>query len=82
MIVIAGDRVSAGAGAVPRGQAAVRGGQQAGHYHYHHHHHHYHYHYYHYHCWQVYLDRNVIFVMDGAGVWVPTSLNSLIDSAN
>ena len=31
---------------------------------------------------QVYLDRNVIFVMDGAGVWVPTSLNSLIDSAN
>ena len=40
------------------------------------------YHYYHYHCWQVYLDRNVIFVMDGAGVWVPTSLNSLIDSAN
>ena len=78
MNAIAGNCVSAGAGAVPRGQAAVRGGQQAGHYHYHHHS----YHYYHYHCWQVYLDRNVIFVMDGAGVWVPTSLNSLIDSAN
>ena len=31
---------------------------------------------------QVYLDRNVIFVMEtGTGVWVPTSLNNLIDSA-
>ena len=30
MIAIAGNRVSAGAGAVPRGQAAVRGWQQAG----------------------------------------------------
>ena len=30
------------------------------------------------HC---YLDRNVIFVMDGSGIWVPTSLNSLLDSA-
>ena len=30
---------------------------------------------------QVYLDRNVIFVMENNGVWVPTSLNSLIDSA-
>ena len=32
---------------------------------------------------QVYLDRNVIFVMEpGTGVWVPTSLNSLIDGAS
>ena len=31
---------------------------------------------------QVYLDRNVIFVMDKSGVWVPTSLNSLIDGAS
>jgi len=32
---------------------------------------------------QVYLDRNVIFVMEpGSGVWVPTSLNSLIDGAS
>jgi len=31
---------------------------------------------------QVYLDRNVIFVMEsGTGVWVPTSLNSLLDGA-
>ena len=31
---------------------------------------------------QVYLDRNVIFVMEGgSGVWVPTSLNSLLDRA-
>jgi len=29
---------------------------------------------------QVYLDRNVIFVMEGgSGVWVPTSLNNLLD---
>ena len=31
---------------------------------------------------QAYLDRNVIFVMNGSGVWVPTSLNSLIDGAS
>jgi len=31
---------------------------------------------------QVYLDRNVIFVMEGgSGVWVPTSLNNLLDRA-
>jgi tuftelin-interacting protein 11 len=31
---------------------------------------------------QVYLDRNVIFVMEGGtGVWVPTSLNNLLDRA-
>ena len=30
---------------------------------------------------QMYLDRNVIFVMDNKGVWVPTSLNSLMDAA-
>ena len=32
---------------------------------------------------QVYLDRNVIFVMElGTGVWVPTSLNNLMDAAH
>ena len=31
----------------------------------------------------VYLDRNVIFAMDSTnGVWVPTSLNNLIDGAS
>ena len=30
---------------------------------------------------QMYLDRNVIFVLDNKGVWVPTSLNSLMDAA-